>query len=142
LASLEGNPEIGVLVGDSLIFLTPDASKALRAILEALLLSRGGMVRLRVSRDSATLTPEQVARDLGVSRPFVYKLLDRGELPFEAVGTHRRVPVEAVSEYLNAQQARVALADEIAIDSTRQDLVNVDLRAAAGGRASRVIRRH
>jgi excisionase family DNA binding protein len=41
----------------------------------------------------------QAADFLDVSRPFVVKLITRGELPCRMVGTHRRIPSGAVLTY-------------------------------------------
>lgn len=60
------------------------------------------------------MTTNQAADFLDVSRPFVIKLVQRGELPCRLVGTHRRIPSEAVVRYRERmfQQARKA-ADEM-----------------------------
>ncbi len=61
------------------------------------------------------MTTTQAAEFLDVSRPFIIKLTQRGELPFRKVGQHRRIPSTAVLAYREKmfQQARKA-ADEMA----------------------------
>jgi excisionase family DNA binding protein len=61
------------------------------------------------------MTTTQAAEFLDVSRPFIIKLTQRGELPCRMVGKHRRIPSEALQEYRERmfQQARKA-ADEMA----------------------------
>ena len=61
------------------------------------------------------MTTTQAAEFLDVSRPFVIKLTQRGELPCRLVGQHRRIPSEALLAYRDRmfQQARKA-ADEMA----------------------------
>jgi excisionase family DNA binding protein len=62
----------------------------------------------------AEMTTSQAAEFLDVSRPFVIKLTEQGELPCRLVGKHRRIPTEALVAHRERmfQQARHA-ADEI-----------------------------
>jgi excisionase family DNA binding protein len=78
------------------------------------------------------MTTTQAAEFLDVSRPFVIKLTKRGELPCRLVGTHRRIPCEAVLAYREKmyQQARQA-ADEMAQFSQEAGLYEPEARRKA-----------
>ncbi|OXR40237.1 hypothetical protein B7C42_07662 [Nocardia cerradoensis] len=55
---------------------------------------------------SMTLTSQQAADLLGVSRPTVIKLIERGELPAERVGSRHRLKLDHVLAYQEARKIR------------------------------------
>lgn len=78
--------------------------EAVAALLEiARALASGRQVHL-VPHDSA-LTTQAAATLLGVSRPHLITLIERGELPCHMVGTHRRLKAEDVLEYRTRRNA-------------------------------------
>ncbi len=58
------------------------------------------------------VTTFEAAEILNVSRPFVIGLLEKREIPFRMVGTHRRIPLSALLEY----KCKTAAIQEEALD--------------------------
>jgi excisionase family DNA binding protein len=48
----------------------------------------------------------EVAKRLGVSQPFVYRLMDRGELPYVQLGRARRISPAAVEAFIRGHAGK------------------------------------
>ncbi len=80
------------------------------------------------------LTTQQAAALLGVSRPFLIRLLDAGEMPFSLVGRHRRIKVSDVIEYAKRKAVRKAALDKMARDAHAAGLYEKFAGIPKGGR--------
>ena len=70
-----------------------------------------------ISPTSQTLTTQQAADLLGISRPTLIKILDEGTLPFTRAGTHRRLALVDVREYRDRRrQEQYAAIDALSVD--------------------------
>lgn len=73
--------------------------------------------------EDAELTTVQAADILHVSRPFLIKLLEAGQIPYRRVGKHRRIRMEDVMNYKQAiDQEREAVLDRLVEDAQEQDM--------------------
>ena len=99
------------LVGpnDELIPLPPSLVRLLQQGVPLLMESRA----VTVMPYNEELTTQQAADLLNVSRPYLIKLLEQGEVPFTRVGTHRRIRFGDLLDYKRRRDVvrRQALAD-------------------------------
>ena len=59
-----------------------------------------------VTQGFEEVTPSEAAVLLGMSRPHVRRLMDRGAIPFRLVGTHHRIRVADVRAFDRAERQR------------------------------------
>jgi excisionase family DNA binding protein len=83
--------------------------------------------QVRVMSVDAQLTTQQAADLLNISRPFLIKLLEKGELEHTMVGTHRRIRLEDLIVYRDQRDAeRRRLLGEITSESQELGLYDED----------------
>ncbi|MGW0667323.1 helix-turn-helix domain-containing protein [Streptomyces sp. NPDC002746] len=82
--------------------LPPEVYEALMVVVRAL--SEGKAVT--VAPVNTTLTTQEAADLLGVSRPTFVKILDEGEVPYSRPGRHRRVLLADVLQYKERRRTR------------------------------------
>ena len=83
-----------------------------------------------VAQDRLLLRPEEVARSLAIGRTAVFELIRTGELRSVKIGKSRRIPADAVVEYLAGHKAdRAAVVrqalEEAGIDPDDHDELSV-----------------
>ena len=101
------------------IELPAGAVAMLMDILDAMAAGRG----ITLIPENAELTTVEAADILNVSRPFLIKLLEEGQIPFRKVGRHRRVRLEDVVNYKKAiDREREEVLDQLAADAQQHDM--------------------
>lgn len=98
-------------------FATTLPHRQMRDLLEGLVEQlRDGDEILALSPNS-DLSPQAAAQQLGMSRTHLYKLLDRGVIPFHRVGRDRRIKA---GDLIKFEEERLASQKELAERFARQ----------------------
>lgn len=83
---------------------TEDRPNVRRVIETVTALARSGGDIHFISTDEE-FTPSAAAKKLKMSRTHLYKLLDRGEIPFYQVGAHRRIRAHDLAQFEEKRRA-------------------------------------
>jgi excisionase family DNA binding protein len=98
--ALAGSDDITVFVDGTVHRLPPLARDAVVDLLHRL--SRGEAVTVSSVEDM--LTTSRAAEMAGISHTYLRNMTDRGEIPVEYRGTHRRIPRAAIMAWLEGQK--------------------------------------
>lgn len=101
------------------LVLPANALRLLKDILQQMAAGNG----VSVIPKHAELTTQEAANMLNVSRPYIVKLLERGEIPFSKAGTHRRILFSDLMDYQKKtkQQTKESL-DALAASAQELDM--------------------
>ena len=78
---------------------------------------------ITILQNSAELTTVEAAKMLAVSRQFLIQLLERGQMPYHMVGTHRRLYARDVLAYKSRRDsARRNTLDDLAMEEMKEGL--------------------
>ena len=98
--ALAGSDDITVFVDGTVHRLPPLARDAVVDLLQRF--SRGEAVT--VSSVEEMLTTSKAAELAGISHTYLRNMTDRGEIPVEYRGSHRRIPLAAIMAWLEGQK--------------------------------------
>ncbi|WP_258803946.1 helix-turn-helix domain-containing protein [Pseudarthrobacter sp. NS4] len=98
--ALAGSDDITVFVDGTVHRLPPLARDAVVDLLQRF--SRGEAVT--VSSVEEMLTTSKAAELAGISHTYLRNMTDRGEIPVEYRGSHRRIPLAAIMAWLDRQK--------------------------------------
>src|SRR5919112_3046626 len=105
--ALAGSDDITVFVDGTVHRLPPVARDAVVDLLDRF--SRGETVT--VSSVEEMLTTSQAAELAGISHTYLRNMTDRGEIPVEYRGTHRRIRLASIMAWLETQRKKKAAAE-------------------------------
>ena len=97
---LAGDRDVTIFLDGTVHRLTPGAAEAVVDLLERL--SRGEAVT--VSSVEELLTTSQAAELAGISHTFLRNMTDRGEIPVQYRGSHRRIRRQDILAWLATQK--------------------------------------
>ena len=84
------------------VSLSRETAELLARVIDA----RGRGQQVILTRGDVEVTPNEAAELLGMSRPQVRKLMDKGLLDFRKVGAHHRIRLSSVQSFLDTERSR------------------------------------
>jgi excisionase family DNA binding protein len=99
---------------------TVELPKAALEMLTAILSHMSEGKAISIVPSEVEITTQQAAEILNVSRPFIVKLLENGNIPFKKVGSHRRLKLKDLEAYREKERAKQQAAIQDLADITQE----------------------
>lgn len=120
----------GAKSGDH-VELPVEVYKVVHQVVEAM---RAGLA-VTVAPQALKLTTQQAADLLGISRPTLIKMLDANRIPFDRIGSHRRILLRDVLAFRNQRREdQYAALEATAVDIDDEDDLEATLSDLRGAR--------
>lgn len=114
ILSLQGSQAKLVDADGKAITIPESVYQVLRQIIHAMALGQA----ISIAPQDQEMTTQQAADILNVSRPYLIKLLEQGEIPYIKVGTHRRIRHQDLISYKQQRDTkRSNLLDDLIQES-------------------------
>lgn len=100
-------------------FVEANEDSPVSILLRRLLTATGHGVDVTVLSDDTAISPNDAAQLLKMSRPHLLTFMDRKVLPYHRVGSHRRIYMADLLEFMRAREDGAALVAEALGSSAR-----------------------
>lgn len=99
----------------------------LRQLISAMLAHLGQGQTVILMPEKPYFTTQAAADALGVSRPFLIKLMEQGEIPCVFAGSHRRIHIDDLQRYREKRnQTRRSMLASLPNEANGTDLLNLN----------------
>ena len=105
LASLEAHSLTAGEISDLREVISKNEDSKLAVLLGRIIDASQNGVDINLLSSEAEFSPNQASELLKMSRPHLLKFMDRGELPFHTVGTHKRIKMSDLLQFMEAREA-------------------------------------
>lgn len=105
LASLEAHSLTADEVSDLRGVISKNEDSQLAVLLGRIIDASQNGADISLLSSETEFSPNQASELLKMSRPHLLKFMDRGELPFHTVGTHKRIKMSDLLQFMEAREA-------------------------------------
>jgi excisionase family DNA binding protein len=127
--ALDGEKAVSLALADGTSVVVPEQ---LRVVLSDVVAAMRRGQAISIISSTQSLTTQQAADILGVSRPTLIKLLESGQIPYETPGRHRRIKLTDLLAFREVRrEERRAALDRMTVESQEFEALDIPAEVMA-----------